>query len=435
MAITPSMTNVNLWNMLRNKYPQFASRTAKGTKELFSERGWEEIKATDPDVLNDFFGLSVRAFLQQVNVSRAVDQLSENDFGETYDTPYGGIIQRMAVETINPITPGYKGVQNGEIRSPFVTRKPKVKERFFNQNFDYQSTITVPSEAIYKDAFLAETGMAEMVAGIMVGLQNGYTVQTYENKLEAINAAINSVDNPLQETQKLGVSLSDEPSTQELTEFILAVKNLASAMTMGPQSKAYNAAEFATHQDKTRLRMLVRPGIKNAIAVAVMAGAFHPEDLELPFELIEVPHFGGLIPYSVNASTGAAETALQPIYDDLGEVVAYVDGSVTVNGPAHYDVTSGKWIVNVTSGSTTADTNQTLTEDEITFVDPNEDVLGIVADKGVIFQAIQNPYTVESIYNPRTMSTHYWANSPNNSIKYDSYYNLVAIVNTYTPET
>lgn len=400
MGITATMTNVNLWNFLRSKYPQFASRTSKGTKELFSERGWEQIKASDPEILNDFFGLSVRAFLQQVNVSRAVDQFSEQDFGETYDTPYGGVIQRMAVDTINPITPGYKGNKNGDIKSPFVVRKPKVHERFFNQNFDYQSTITVPSDALYKDAFLAESGMAEMVAGIMVGLQNGYTVQTYQNKLEALNAALNSTDTPLQDTQKMSVSVSATPTTEELTEFILAVKNLASAMAMGPQTNAYNAAKFNTHQDVSRLRMLVRPGIKNAISVAVMAGAFHPEDLALPFELIEVKDFGGLKPYTMVENV---KTYLHEVYDDLGEMI----GFTTVEGG----------------------TEVTVKTEEALWEDPNENILGIVADKGVIFQGIQNPYTVESIYNPRTMATHYWANSPNNTIKYDSYYNLVALVN------
>lgn len=400
MTNYPNITNANLWDAIRAKYPNFASHTAKATKALFTESGFEAIKASDyPDTLNDFFELSLRVYLQQINISHAKDTLSSNGFGEYYSQPMGGYIQRMSIDSLKPISPAYKKLVEGKSVDPYIVRKPKTGERLFKQNFDYQSLITIPDDFQFKQIFIAEYGMSEYMGGLMTALENGYTVQLYENKLEAINAGINSTEHPLQDTQKVEVSLSATPTKDELSDFILAVKNVVDAMTLGAQTNGYNAMYFSTMQDKSRLKLLLRPGIKNAIAVEVLANAYNQENLNLPIDVIEVPNFGGLEPYKDENFT----TKLYTVYDDFGAVKGYTE---TEDG-----------------------TTVTVEESDVYWKDPNADVIGIIADKGYIFFSQQNPYRVEPIRNPRGLYTNYWASSPNNAVCVDHIYNLVELKN------
>lgn len=102
-------------------------------------------------------------------------------------------------------------------------------------------------------------------------------------------------------------------------------------------------------------------------------------------------------------------TRAYPVYGPLGDEIGFA----------------------TTEGATTA----TLTEDEVYWQDPNEDVLAILADKGVVFETVQNPYEVIPIYNPRGRYMNYWASSPNNGIHWDYFYNYVVFKNTpVTPE-
>ena len=393
-----AVTNLSLAQMLLKIYPSFASHTASVTAKTFSEAGFEQMTQYDSTFVNDFYGLSMRVWLNIINMSHAKDPLAEADFGEYYDMPYGGIIQRMSIDSIKPISPGWKGLKDGDSPDPFVVRKPTTHERFYKQNFDYASLITVPDDFQMKQIFISEYGMSEYMAGIFEGLQNGYTVQVYLNKLEALNAAINSAKTPLKSTQKVAVTFADpaNPTDAELKEFILKVLNTASAMTVGPQTGDFNAAGFKSTQDRSRLRLLVRLGYKNSLRVKTLVGAFNRDELGLDLEVVEVSDFGGRKPTVVS---GATTTPVYPVYDSLGAVKGY--------------------------NSNEDGTGTSYTEDEITWSDPNADVYAVLADKGVIFECRQNPYTTEPIRNPRGRYTNYWASSPNNTIAYDANYNLV----------
>ena len=394
-----NITNATIWDAIRDKYPQFAGHTAKATKDLFTEQGWEAL-SSNPDDVNDFFALSIRVYLDLINVSRAKDTLEEKGFGEYYDNPMGGIIQRMAIDSITPISPAYKNLQNGSSVDPFIIRKPKASERIFRRNFDYQSLLTSPDQYMYKDMFLNPYGIDEFMSGFMTGLQNGYINQVYLNKLEVLDKAINSTKWPLKDTQKYEVSIANPgaPTSNECVNLIQLVKNIVSAMNLGPQTDAYNALGFKSTQDVTRLKMLIRPGYKNAIETLVLANAYNQERLQLPIDVIEVPHFGGLKP-QVNISSTL--TDVYPIYNNLGEVIGY-DTNKDAQVP-------------------------TYTEDDVVWFDPNKDVIALIADKGAVFTSKQNGYTVSPIHNPRGLYTNFFANSPNNTIAYDPLYNFVII--------
>lgn len=397
-----NISNVDMWNALRAKYPNFRSQTSEATADFFTERGFESMTRDQAltDALNDFYLLSLRVYLQQINVAGARDPLESRGFGETFSNEYGEIAQRIAINSIKPVSPAFRNLVNGQSVDPFVVRKPTSSERFFRTNFDYQSLVTLTDEWNLKNMFLSTDGVSNYMAGIMRGLENGYIKQVYVNKLEAINAGINSTTFPLQSTQIMDVSLSPIPTAEELRAFVLAVRNVITAMTeIGASSSAFNAMGFDTTQELGRLKLLVRPGIINALAVNLLSNTFNMDQLQLGVDFITVENFGGLIPFTDDTFT----TRLYEVYDAMGTMIGF----------------------DTTEGSTTV----TVPEGDAVYQDPNEDTVALLADTGIIFNTINNPYRVEPIRNPRGLYTNYWASSPNNAINYDHLMNIVTFNN------
>lgn len=387
--------NITMWNKARSYSPQFASHTSEATKELFTERGFESLKVSDINAINEFFLISMRISLQIVNIAQARDPLSDFDFGEKFDNMYGGLMQRMAVHAIKPISPKFKGLVNGKSVDPFVVRKPTVEERFWKQNFDFQNLVTMQDFNI-KTIFISEFGVSEFMTGIMSQLQNSLTKQEYLNKLEALNAYINSTKYPLQDSQKFEVSFTTGTS-EELKNLYLTFKNIISLMEITPSSSAFNSMGFDTTQEKGRLRMLVRASILNSMSIDVLASAFNMDQFNLGIEVLGVDNFGGLKPFKDAEFT----IPLYEVYDSFGSMIGYTENQ------------GGKDV--------------TVEEDKAFFKDPNENVLAVIADKGVIFESRQNGVVVQPIYNPAGLYTNYWMSSPNNTFGCDSLYNLVVV--------
>lgn len=391
------LTNAQLWDAARKESPSFASHTAKATSELFTEKGFAQLANYNAATLNEFFQLSIRVALQVVNISHARDPLAEAGFGESYNQPYGGITQRMAVQSITPISPRYKGLVNGGTVDPYIVRKPKMDERFFDQNFDYQSFITLQDFDL-KQVFISDYGVSELVAGVMEGLQNGWTVQKYENKLAVLNAGIN--DSSLKPTQTIGVSYTGEWTDANLKAFIQQVMDVISLMTIPAQTSAFNSLGFKSVQDKNRLKLLIRAGYKNALKVQTLLGAYNPEELNLGIDVIEVENFGG-ITYALTQTSGDPKP-LYEVYDPkLGDVIGLAESA----------------------GATVA-THQ-FDDPDVIAIDHNKDTIAVLADKGWLFETMQNEYRVEAIHNPAGLYDNYWASAPNNGIHYDRLYNFV----------
>lgn len=394
-------TNAELWNLVRSRSPNFKSHTAEGTAELFTERGFATVKAAGfSTTFNEFWGIIMPYYLQLVNISHAKDRLEEADFGEYYENEWGEYSQRMAIDSIKPVTPAYRDLKDGPGPDQFAVRKPSAKDRFFRMNFDYQSWITLPDEWMTKRMFTSNYGFSEFLAGVYTGLENGYIVQKYVNKLACLNAAIQGdTDYPLQASQIASVSLSDEPTEAEIVGFILAIKNVISTMDTQAQTSAFNAYKFSSVQELSRLRLLVRTGFKNRVDLIAARNSYNRDVLNLPIPVIEVPDFGGLVPMS-------GEAQLYPVYDTNGTQIGW---------------------------NTTEDATEVTVENgEETYADPNEDVVAVLADKGLIFETRQNPYQVEMVRNARGLYTNAWASAPNNGINFDPLYNMVVFKKTTT---
>ena len=440
-------SNAEFWDLARRFSPSFKSHTAEATAIEFSEKGFESIVQAGTQVLNEFFEISMRVAFQMLNVSRAKNPLVDRGLIQVYDTPNGGYVQRMAVNSIKPVSPKFKNLKDGDSIDPFVVRKPKIDERFFEMNFDYQNLVTV-QEYQLKTMFINEFGMGELLSGILEGLANGYTIQEYLNAKECIDAALSSTKNPLKDTQKLTLSngwYDAEPTEKQMKELILSFKDTATRMNTVPQTGMYNALGFESVVDPEDHVLLMRAGVKNAINTGLLAGIFHPDFLDLPFDIVEVDNFGGLVPCGEDG-----ETPIEPYYGPLGDVIGFIDKNaseyeeieITYDGDEYTaelvswgstpTQQNGVWSLDanyefVDVGETTRRVKKfwPLSENAPAYIDPHADVLAVLMQKGAIFETAQNPYQVTPIYNPRGLYTNYIASRPNTGIAYDALYNVV----------
>lgn len=423
------LTNVQFWNECRKNNAQFESYTSVGTKETFTEKGFEAIKSSDLNILNKYFELSLRVAFQKTDVARARNPLTDAGLVEVYDTPNGGFVQRIAIESISPISPVYNGLTDGSSVDPFKVRKPKSSQRFFEQNYDYQNLITI-QEFQVKQIFLDEYGMGQYIAGILEGLETGRTKQEYVNLKEVLNAGINSTEYPLKDTQKIATSLPEDLSTvtdEQLRGFIEEIMDLMTAMDTQVSSGQYNAAGFDTHVDRSDYVLLVRAGILNKIKTRLRVGAYNPEDLAIPVDrIVEVSDFGGLYPYSDTEFT----TRVYPVYDSFGSETGYFVTEADA-GTLTAKITGDGTILGYQAGvgANVSAIANIIAKKDVFWKDENAEVKAILAQKGLIFENRQNPYTVNPIYNPAGLYTNYWASSPANGINYDYYYNVVVFVN------
>lgn len=412
-------TNIELWNAVRAKYPQFASHTSEGTAELFTANGYEALKRSDASALDDFFLLSARIYTQLIDTEApARDPLVTQDFGEVYDVPYGSIIQRLSVEPVIPVSPAYKNLKNFDSPDPNVVYKAQVAERFFKSNFDYQAMLTIPDDFHYKIIFIQPDGMGTYLQSQLVNaLQAGYTTQTYLNKLEALNAYLNSTTNPLQESQKIvWDATAGSETVEQLADFICLVANIKDLMSYGTYTSAFNAIGHENVQDPSRLRLVVRKGFTNKFRKARMTNPNPGEKLTIDMPIVEVESFGGLVPYQ----DADFITQLYPVYDTLGHNVGY---STVQNATPVYSDDTNTSVIGASAGTFVA-------KNAAHYKDPNEDIVAIIADKGLIFEGKQNPYDVEPWRNPRGRYTNLWASSPNNTVAVDALYNAVTITET-----
>ncbi|WP_300921380.1 hypothetical protein [uncultured Alistipes sp.] len=394
-ATVARSSNKDLWNVARALSPTFASHTAKATADFFTERTFASLNMNGYNTLNEFYGIIMPYYLNIVNISHAKDPLDKYDIGEYFTDQYGEVAQRIAVNSIKPIDPAYRNLENGPGPDPFVIRKPEISNRFFEPNFDYASLVTIPDMWMTARIFTSEYGFSELLAGIFAGLENGYINQKYLVKKEALNAALN--DSELQASQNITVDVTADPTQAteaQLINFIMAIKSVISTMEATSQTSAYNALGFEDSQDIDRLRLIVRPGFKAAVDLIAARNSFNRDTLNLPIPVAEISDFGGLKP--VKKGT---KTAVYPVYDSLGTVIGFADTQ---------DATKADYPIN-----------------GVDYQDPNADTIGALMDKGTIFEIRHNPYEVTPIYNPRGRYTNHWASAPNNMIKFDRLYTFV----------
>lgn len=440
-----SQSNENYFAEVLKNSPKFASYVSGGTQARLTKTGVEALSAI-PEATSEFFSTLLRVVWQKIDVARAQNNFERTGLVENWSVPYGEYTQRMSVDSVAPISPKYRGLQTGGTVDPFVIRKPSLKERFFPLNYDYQSLISL-QDIDFKRILLQEGQVGAVVAGIMEGLETGRVIQENLLTKQVLNTGINSTKHPLQDTQKYKIeSLTSndiaEYTNDQLVDLLIALGDIFSGMFAvdNPATGMFNAANFKTRVESDEYVMFMRTGLKNRLNKITRAGTYNPEylNLEIDGRIYDINDFGGLVPYADAENT----TQLYPVFDIFGAESGYYISEANASGvdtltaitatPAGGDAVTIGYKVNTAGTDVSAISNVVAESAVASWKDPNENVLAVIAQKGIMGINRQNGYTVTPIYNPAGIYTNYWANEPNNGIYYDYNYNIIVITTNAT---
>lgn len=412
------MSNADFLTKVAELAPQFKEIASRVAKEGFTESNFEAMSQlpTGQDNVTNFYSIACLVGMQFVDYAGFRNKVDEIGIIERLAMPFAEYIQRNRVKRIKNVNPAWKGLKDGDSVDPYVVRKPEIEQDYYGgKNVAYQTFITM-QEWDLKRGWLSENGIGDIVGAVFNMIDLDRAEFDYAIFNEAINGAINSTNHPLQGSQKLEIVAPTATvanftaatfTKEELIDLVSIVRNIGTAIDTSVTVTEFNAAKYPMRIDKSDLVMLVRAGYVDKMERLLLYNEFNPEFLKIPFEMKEVQNFGGLVPFdSDNAE-------LQPVYDSLGAMVGYVKKSYTNVSAATYNETNDKYTVKYgAQQGSTADVTPESGVDH--YVDPNEKVIAVIAQKGLIFELIQNPFNVRPIFNPRGEYTNTFFNQLDN---------------------
>lgn len=412
------ITNAQFLELVSQAEPKYTALASKGAKEFFKEKGFEAVENL-PDGVTGFYGIAAMIGAQFVDFVTGRNPLDDMGIIERFSMSLGEYAQRNRVKRIHNVTPGWRGLKNGDSPDQFEVRKPEIVQDYYKLNLDYQNFFTWQDFDL-KLGWTRENGIGEILSQMFSMVALDRKEMEFSLFFEVLNGALNSQSDPLKEGQVIELdSWTDGAVTDgEIRGLIEVVKNVAEALETAPTYDKFNAAGAVNDAGVGDHVLLIRKGIKSKIE-NLLGYVYNRDELAFPFKLFVVNDFGGLKPVGDNNED------LQPVYDKNGVVVGYIDATATINGPARWDAANNRWLVNITSGGATADT--TFPEEPTSWVDPNADTIAVLAQRGVIFELRQNEMVSRISPNNRGYYTNQWFNEPNNGICYNHTRNLVKI--------
>lgn len=399
------LTTQNWWEAARAADPTFSQVAPEWSQEFATASGYTmlaNMPGTDgkENLINSFIRTSAKIYF--LDTKRSFIKDPTEGIVEVYDVPMGDVVQRTSVLPFKGISSVVKKeYPDGAIVSPFIVRNVEVRQRLFKLNRDFANVIELPSTEEVKIGFITDQ-WAGVLSEIYNRNQQAYELFRYTMRKEAINAYLNDTTVPMQETQKLSIGAStnkvSELTDDDLKNASIALTAVRSAMDAAVTTSEYNSYQHESAINASNFMVFARPGLVDALRQKVLPNIFHPEDLQFTFTPKTLQDFGGI--YMVNDSG----TRLYEVYDDLGIMIGY----------------------NTQKGLTGKE-NVQYTEDQVTKVDPNEDVLMVIMEKGTLFEGEQNPLHVETIWNPRRQRSVMWTNQINSGTWADAAYNVIVI--------
>lgn len=411
------MSNADFLTKVAELAPQFKEIASKVAKEGFTESNFEAMSQlpTGQDNVSNFYSIACLVGMQFVDYAGFKNKVDEIGVIERMAMPFAEYIQRNRVKRIKNVNPAWKGLKDGDSVDPYVVRKPEIEQDYYGgKNVAYQTFITM-QEFDLKRGWLSENGIGEIVGAVFNMIDLDRAEFDYALYKEALNGAINSSAHALQGSQKFELAAPKSTvanftaatfTKDELIELVEDLIDIGEAIESNVTLTTFNAAKYPMPLNTSDLVMMIRPGYKAKIRT-MLADVYHDENLKIPFDMKVVENFGGLVPYdSDNAE-------LQPVYDSLGAMVGYVKKSYTNVSAATYDETNDKYTVKY--GAQQGSTADVTPESGVHhYVDPNEKVIAVLAQKGLIFELIQNPFNVRPIFNPRGEYTNTFFNQLDN---------------------
>ena len=400
------LTNTQFLTAVSKVAPEFKELAAKNARDVFTEAGYQSLQNIPgtEDAVTRFYNIALLVGLQTVEHAKFKDVLASMGILERLQMTMGAYKQENRVQRIKNVNPAWlgkdgTGLKNGDSVDPYVVRKPVIEQNYYGLNWNYQNWFTLQDFDLKLGWVTPNDGIQSIVSAMyeMVDLDRLET--EYSKFFEVLNGAIHSTDHALADTQQIILdSWSATPTDAEVEELIRVLKNIVEVFDSMPSVDIYNAGKYPNGAEASDMTMLVRVGIKSRIDT-VMAYVFGPEYLQFPIKVKAVPNFGGIKHYA--ASDKTFKTELVPVTDKDGVYTGFYSADGTETGQI-----------------AAADTVE---------VDPNEDIIAVIAQKGVIFELIQNEMRVRPIINPRGEYQNTFFNQPNNGINYNHFKNLITI--------
>ena len=400
------LTNAQFLTAVSKVAPEFKEMAAKNSRDVFTESGFQALQNLPgtEDAVTRFYNIALMVGLQTVEHAKFKDVLAAMGILERLHMSMGAYKQENHVQRIKNVNPAFigtdgKGLKNGDSVDPYVVRKPVIDQDYYGLNWNYQNWFTFQNFDLRLGWIIPDNGVQSIVSAIyeMVDLDRIET--EYSKFFEVLNGAINSTEHPLTDTQQIKLdSWGETPTDDEVESLIRVLKDIVEVFDSMPSVDIYNAGHYPNGAEASDMTMLVRLGIKSRIDT-LMAYVFGPEYLQFPIKVKAVPNFGGIKHYA--ASDTGFTTELIPVTDKDGVYTGYYSADGTETGQI--------------AGSDTVE------------VDPNKDVIAVIAQKGVIFELIQNEMKVRPIINPRGEYQNTFFNQMNNGINYNHNKNLITI--------
>lgn len=400
------LTNAQFLTAVSKVAPEFKEMAAKNSRDVFTESGFQALQNLPgtEDAVTRFYNIALMVGLQTVEHAKFKDVLASMGILERLNMSMGAYKQENHVQRIKNVNPAFlgkdgKGLKNGDSVDPYVVRKPVIDQDYYGLNWNYQNWFTLQDFDLRLGWITPGNGIQSIVSAIyeMVDLDRIET--EYSKFFEVLNGAINSTTHPLADTQQIKLdSWTENPTDDEVEALIRVLKNIVEVFDSMPSVDIYNAGKYPNGAEASDMTMLVRLGIKSRIDT-LMAYVFGPEYLQFPIKVKAVPNFGGIKHYA-SSDTGFT-TELIPVTDKDGVYTGYYSVDGTASGQI--------------AGADTVE------------VDPNSDVIAVIAQKGVIFELIQNEMKVRPIINPRGEYQNTFFNQMNNGINYNHHKNLITI--------
>ena len=400
------LTNAQFLTAVSKVAPEFKEMAAKNSRDVFTEAGFQALQNLPgtEDAVTRFYNIALMVGLQTVEHAKFKDVLAAMGILERLQMSMGAYKQENHVQRLKNVNPAFlgkdgKGLKNGDSVDPYVVRKPVIDQDYYGLNWNYQNWFTLQNFDLRLGWITPGDGVQSIVSGIyeMVDLDRIET--EYSKFFEVLNGAINSTTHPLTDTQQIKLdSWGETPTDDEVEALIRVLKNIVEVFDSMPSVDIYNAGQYPNGADASDMTMLVRIGIKSRIDT-LMAYVFGPEYLQFPIKVKAVPNFGGIKHYA--ASDASFTTELIPVTDKDGVYTGYYSADGTESGQ--------------------------IAEADTVEVDPNKDIIAVIAQKGVIFELIQNEMKVRPIINPRGEYQNTFFNQMNNGINYNHNKNLITI--------
>lgn len=194
---------------------------------------------------------------------------------------YGTSIEEIFVQIAEAQDWSWDDVAN---ENPFSKTIPDVQANFHSLNVRKQLKTTTTEEML-TNAFLSETGVADLIQKIVESLTTGLEVYEFEQMLGLVGDAYTNGD-----ISKLEVNISDTATKKENNEELLVdARRMATNLSFPATTYNKNGVLNTTRKDK--LVIIMTSALEASVDVLTLAGAFNMDKAEFLGSRVVIPAF------------------------------------------------------------------------------------------------------------------------------------------------